>query len=274
MISMKSPFPGMDPFIEAGDYWGDFHDKLIGEIERELSARVPDRYVVRLAKRSYIELSDPDEAGQWVVPDVGIARRQVSKRKPARQRRGSDEGVAVLEQPVTMRALIDTEYQEPYLEIYERRLPHRLVTSIEVLSPANKRADSIGWRQYVHKRQIMLHGAANFVEIDLLRGGQRMPMSDDWPASPYYLLVARREVLDQGLVWPAFSVRPLPQIPVPLLPSDPDLNLSLQPLIDAVYQRSRYDIDYRQTTSLPLSADEIECISTSRKSPKRSSRNQ
>jgi hypothetical protein len=29
------------------------------------------------------------------------------------------------------------------------------------------------------------------MEIDLLRGGQRMPMLDSWPDSPYTLLIGR-----------------------------------------------------------------------------------
>src|SRR5258708_12454227 len=56
-FSMKSPFPGMDPFIEAFDLWGDFHDKLIGDLERVLSERVPERYVLRLNPPSYIPLN-------------------------------------------------------------------------------------------------------------------------------------------------------------------------------------------------------------------------
>ena len=38
---MPSPFPGMDSFIEACGLWGDFHDNLIAELERNLAARSP-----------------------------------------------------------------------------------------------------------------------------------------------------------------------------------------------------------------------------------------
>ena len=48
---MRSPFPGMDPFIECFGLWEDFHTKLIGEMERSLSSLVPDRYVVRYRVR-------------------------------------------------------------------------------------------------------------------------------------------------------------------------------------------------------------------------------
>ncbi len=39
---MRSPFPGMDPFIESFGLWEDFHSKLIGEMERTLASLVPD----------------------------------------------------------------------------------------------------------------------------------------------------------------------------------------------------------------------------------------
>ncbi len=45
---------------------------------------------------------------------------------------------------------------------------------------------------------------------------------------------------------------------MPLAPPDPDVPLALQPLIDAVYARSRYDmdIDYRERLRPPPSAEE------------------
>jgi hypothetical protein len=63
-------------------------------------------------------------------------------------------------------------------------VPAKLITCIEVLSPSDKRSGTEGSHQYTHKLQVYLEGAANFVEIDLLRGGRRMPMRDGWPDSP------------------------------------------------------------------------------------------
>jgi hypothetical protein len=48
--------------------------------------------------------------------------------------------------------------------------------------------------------------------------------------------------------------KPLPTIKVPLRPADQDVLLPLQPLIDDVYERGRYDIDYRQPCRPPLDA--------------------
>ncbi len=208
----------MDPYIEACGLWEDFHAKLIGEIERALAPVLPDHYVVRAGERSYVVLA-PSAGGSEhsMVPDIAVVAR-----RPSARRKKQAPGTAVAELPGAaqgpwaMRALVETEFRETFLEIREPNPRHRLVTSIEVLSPSNKRENSPGWAQYLRKRQAHLAGHANLVEIDLLRGGQRLPMADDWPDSPYYLLVARKEESPRCAVWPAHFRYPLPEIPVPV----------------------------------------------------------
>ena len=97
------------------------------------------------------------------------------------------------------------------------------------------------------------------MEIDLLRGGQAMPMIDAWRNTPYRLLVSRRQLMPDCKVWPGHSLRPLPPIPVPLLRPDPDVMLDLQPMVDSIYVRSRYhrSIDYAKPLTPPLSAEEM-----------------
>ena len=132
---MRSPFPGMDPYIEACGLWGDFHHDLISEIKHALAQAAPERYLVRAGERSYV-------------------------------------------------VLVEEEHREAFVEIYEATPEQRLVTSIEILSPSNKRPRTPGYDLYLRKRQSLLLGDANLVEIDLLRGGSRMPMLDLWPDSP------------------------------------------------------------------------------------------
>jgi hypothetical protein len=257
---MSSPFAGMDPFIEACKLWGDFHQSLIAEIKNSLARIAPERYLIRSEERDYVEFIESDEKKRKpFVPDVKIT-------EPLRRKkdRHSNGGVATVktEGPVLMRAFIEDEFRESFVEIYEAEPQQRLVTCIEVLSPENKRKGSKGWKLYHRKRQSLMLGDVNLVEIDLLRQGQRMPMVDNWPKSHYSILVARsgREGLCD--VWPAYSLQRLPQVPVPLAEPDPDLPLDLQPMIDAIYRLSRYSrsIDYRKKPSPPLRADEADCL--------------
>jgi Protein of unknown function (DUF4058) len=102
-----------------------------------------------------------------------------------------------------------------------------------------------------------MSGSFCLVEIDLLRGGQRMPMLDPWPDSPYTLLIAQAGS-QLCRVWRAHYRRSLPVIPVPLAKPDSDIPLDLQPMIDEIYQRFRYprSIDYTKPLTPPLDAAE------------------
>lgn len=252
---MKSPFPGMDPFIEDRRLWKDFHDDLIAEIKRAIAEVLPRRYIVRTAARSYIALVEAEERGEHQFdPDVSLTE----PRRPKAARRSAAETAATLvateQESLAVRAFIEEDFEERFIDIYELEPERRLVTSIEVLSPSNKKPRSPGRKKYLRKRQALLRGRASLVEIDLLRGGERMPMLDPLPDSPYYLLVARELTAPLCRVWRAFFDRPLPTIPIPLSHPDPDIPLALQPMVDAVYERSRYadDISYARPLTPPL----------------------
>jgi Protein of unknown function (DUF4058) len=67
-------------------------------------------------------------------------------------------------------------------------------------------------------------------------------------------LVARAKKYDLCRVWPIYFQVPAPAIPIPLAKPDPDILVDLQPMIDVVYERSRYarSIDYSKPLSPPL----------------------
>jgi hypothetical protein len=234
----------MDPFIEAQGKWEDFQNKLMGDTERYLSGVLPPRYAVRLGERSYVEYVNPEseDKGEHVFkPDVGLKTSA-----PAGAAMGS---TSVLDaSAVDMEGLVAEEIREVFLEIFEVDPRLRLVTGIEILSPANKRPGTVGWYQFERKRKVFLEGHAHLVEIDLLRGGRRMAMTTDWPESPYYLMVMRKEQAPKCKVWAAHFREPLPPIPIPLAAPDPDVTLALQPIVDGIYERSRYgrELDYHR----------------------------
>src|SRR5438552_338533 len=131
---MRSPFPGMDPFIEATSKWEDFHNKLMGDMERFLSQHLPPRYAVRLGERSYIDYLDPvlDRRGELLFkPDVGIKATSTDEPEVRAQTSVLDELA------VDMEGLVEAEFRELFLESHELDPELRLVTGIEVLSPAN-----------------------------------------------------------------------------------------------------------------------------------------
>jgi hypothetical protein len=245
----------MDPFIEACGLWEDFHPKLISEIERALSAVVPDRYFVGLETRSYIAIAGAEgKEFHPFLPDVGVASTET---RPAPKSSAVAEKATEFK-AVSMQAFVAEPFRETFIEILERDAERRLVTSIEVLSPSNKRRGSKGRKLYLRKRQALLLGAANLVELDLLRGGQRMPMMTPWPVCPYRLLVSRQERAPYCTVWPAHFQQPFPIIPVPLEPPDADIQLDLQPLVAAVYARARYAnrLDYSRLLQPALTDEE------------------
>src|SRR5439155_22060590 len=110
----------MDPYIEDGGLWANFHDDLIAEIKRSLAARLPERYFVQTGERSYVGIVGVDEKeAEPIYPDVEIE-------KPALGDRDSKTGGAVAgAEPaldtsgVTMRAFIDEHFRENFIEIYE-----------------------------------------------------------------------------------------------------------------------------------------------------------
>jgi hypothetical protein len=97
----------------------------------------------------------------------------------------------------------------------------------------------------------------NLVELDLLRGGDRLTFAKPLPAGDYYAFVTRdRQSFAQVYFWGLRD--PLPTILVPLQSPDPDISLDLASVFAGAYQRGRYSRRLRYNESLrpPLSADD------------------
>lgn len=149
------------------------------------------------------------------------------------------------------------EVREVYLTVRERE-SRTVVTVIEMFSPGNKRDGSDGRdgrEQYLRKRRSVLQSACHLVEIDLLRGGARMPTVSPLPQGDYFVFVCRAERRPEADVF-AWSLRQqLPAIPLPLADGEPDVKLDLQTLFDTVYDGLGYDyaLDYPSSFSFATS---------------------
>src|SRR5438094_5877760 len=180
---MPSPFPGMNPYLEQDDAWGDFHQRFLPAVAASLSPQVRPGYIVKLEEHLYIHELGDDERLFLGRADVAITHVSTAAKPQA--------GTAMLQAPAHGRipAVVDIERQS-YIEIRDRR-DRQLVTVLELLSPSNKKIGP-DREQYVAKRRQLLSGTVHFVEIDLLRGGPRMPL-EDLPGCDYYALVSRVE---------------------------------------------------------------------------------
>jgi hypothetical protein len=137
---------------------------------------------------------------------------------------------------------VDVE-ELPYIKIMDRE-HQTVVTVIEVLSPTNK-LNPADRAAYVAKRATLLRTQTHFIEIDLLRSGEPMPLTVQ-PTSHYRVMLSRAPERPNVVLWPLRLRDRLPRIPVPLRAPDPDLSLDLQDVLHRVYDAAGY-ADYIHT---------------------------
>ena len=244
---MPSPFPGMNPYLEQPELWSECHSRMIVAIADALDDLLSRAYRVAIEKRVY--LSQDDESLLIGIPDVAIVA-------PRSEASAIPQSATAVAEPVTVELPNLEEVQERYLEIREGGTG-TVITTIELLSPKNKRSGE-GRNAYLQKRQQTLNTATHWVEIDLLRGGEPMPMLGA-ARSDYRLLVSRSQERPKAQLY-AFGLRqPIPALPIPLRKGDTEPLLELQPLLHRVYDRARFAlaIDYGKVPNPRLSHEDL-----------------
>jgi hypothetical protein len=227
---MPSPFPGMNPYVERASVWHDFHESFMPLVRDLLTQQVLPRYFVRIDEHMYIhELpAEPRRLigrGDLLVPALSQTHTAAAA-----------EGM-VLEAPSEVELpQFDTEAMS-FLEVRDRD-HHELVTVIELLSPTNKYAGP-DRDQYLAKARQLQHSRVHFVEIDLLRGGPRMPWRD-MPECDYCVVVSRVERRPKAGIWPIRLRERLPEIPIPLRAGDNDARIDLQQVLHRIYDAAGY----------------------------------
>ncbi len=247
---MPSPFPGMNPYFEQDEVWHDFHQTFITAIRHALVKQVGSKYIVKLALHIYIRELASDERRLLGRADVGIGA--------PRSHVTGESTNGVLEAPTQcfVPAGVDV-LEESFIEV-RKADTRQLVTVIELLSPSNKYSGPDRESYLSKRRQLLLAGNVSFVEIDLLRGGPRLPLEGLQPCD-YYALVARAEQRPKVGVWPIQLRDPLPMISVPLLPGDTDARLNLQDLLQTTFDEGGYEnFIYDNEPEPRLSPDDAE----------------
>ncbi len=235
---MRSFFPGMDPYLEDPGGWTGVHDGLIARLRTELNRQLGPGFVADAGTSVYVVAADEQ---RWVFPDIYVieTRREEQARQGAR-----------LTAPVQVLLTVPETVSQPHILIRDRET-RRVMTVIDVLSPINKAPATTRARQdFLAKRHDTMASATNWVEIDLLRAGERPIEARGMGA--YYVLVKRAGEPAAG-IWPIGLREPLPRIGVPVRDDVSDARIGLQPVLDQVYSEGRYAdlIDYTQPPPPP-----------------------
>ena len=241
--NMKSPFPGMNPWLE-GYLWPDVHNRLAIVIAELLAPYIAPKYVARIDIAMYMD-DDPESEIGITYPDVELLRRNNNMlQEPA-----VAYGKGLTTEPTAIYPFVlPIEVKVARVEVRDTA-NNKLVTAIEILSPINKRKPNlINYREKVtelHKKGV------HVLEIDLLRRGTR-PYSY-LKSDKHYQMMLLRAKSNKAAVWAVGIQDALPILPVPLLAPDPDVVLDLGQALDIIFERSLYhlSIDYKKEAAPP-----------------------
>src|SRR5262245_37541372 len=126
---MPGPFPGMDPYLEEPAYWQGVHNRLIAYLDTALNKVLPEPYAAYTEVRCYKER--PEESDR--LEAVGDA---------------ADAPLHFEVWPI--------ENSEAYITIRDVTRNQRVITTIEILSHANKTIRNEGRRLYREKQEKIL----------------------------------------------------------------------------------------------------------------------
>lgn len=220
---MKSPFPGMDPYLE--EHWGDVHTSMTTYARDQLAGQLPPDLRVRVEEYTAAEADD----GDTMVP--------------------------LRNEPPTLRYLRITDVSSGNRLVTAIEFLHSANKAGEkrIAAYRDKRLRvSQGGASFV---EIDLLRAGEWV---FLVPQDSVPAKHQ---AHYRALICR--AIERGRVeYYGMSLQSqLPTIPVPLrqfrLPAESDVLLNLQELINQSYEAGRYDdIDYKAEPIPPLDADD------------------
>ena len=234
-MKKQNPFPGMNPLMELS--WPDVHVALIGYIRDMLGEELPDDLRAKGESDVYVI----SEGERKYRPDVVVIDDSWKQGIPPKwQPSTKHKGIAATEPTVLIAEV------EPHRWVEVRTDSGELVTVIEVISPANKFSQR---KAYEEKRASLIDAGVNFVEIDLLRGGDRLvnvqgthyeSLFMGLGPQHYTSCVTRAASPERREVYATSLRECLPTIRVPLRTTDADLALPLQDLINRCYTSGRY----------------------------------
>jgi hypothetical protein len=245
---MPSPFPGMNPYLEHEDAWHNFHMMFPGAVIAQLEPQVGPDYYLKTDEHVFIHELPEGTRGFFGKPDVFLGRSNLPP--------GDYVGTAVVpESNAQMVTLVAVDVERvPFVEIRDRR-NRRVITIIELLSPSNKNPGP-DRDYYVRKRYRTLASPANLIEIDLLRGGPRMPLAEK-VAGDYGILVSRATDRPRAVWYPNELRESIQKTTIPMGDGHPPVTLDVQSIIHSLYDAGGYrKFMYESSPVPPLNAED------------------
>ena len=222
MANSKEPQVGMHPTLEQPRYFPDLHASLCVDVRYWLAPRLPERYAISVERG--LSMTDEFGAPKQYRPDARIDRVE-SPETPYAD--------AVTVQPPSFTVDVPNQPQR-YLAI--RDGDQQLVTTIEILSPANKTGD--GYEDFRRKQEALARQEVHLVEIDLLTEGKRR-WRDARVDQADYVITVQRATSEIANVWATALGEALPTIPIPLRHPDADVPLPLERILQEYLTKSR-----------------------------------
>lgn len=233
MPTHTNPFPGMNPYFQ--DAWQSVHTRLITYISDALSSGLPPD--LNANPETNVVIDDHENPRNFRL-DVAVADLARPNFPPVRSFETANPTALAVADPIVFE---DEPAPQRWIEIREAN--GMLVTVIELLSPSNKRGEGI--ERYRAKRNGLISSGVALVEIDLIRGGQHVTAIDlerlSFPRGTcHHVCVARPSAFERREVYLCPLREPLPTIRVPLRPTDCDVPLAIQSLVDRGFEASRF----------------------------------
>jgi hypothetical protein len=251
---MPSPFPGMNPYLENTQFWSQVHNRLIVEIADVINPQIRPKYRMELEQRVYTDTESNGQNYELVgIPDNAVL-------KPSSKVNPSSSNVAVAPpkvKPLTITIPQPETIKEWYLQVKDVETK-QVITVVEILSPKNKKVGE-GRHKYLTKRERVLMSLTHFIEIDLLRKGEIMPMNiSEEIKTDYRIIISRSDRRPQAELYAFNLAQEIPSIPLPLKPEDEEPLIPLQTLLHSIYERGSYDlaINYQKQSLADLSEDD------------------
>src|SRR5262245_59090195 len=118
---MHSPFPGMDPYLEAPSLWPDVHTSLMNIFREQLTPLLAPKYLAELETQVVIDRLDDDP--QVVLPDVRLTSSEVP---------GETLSTITVAAPAPVQVRVPLDVPTRLVSVYIRqRETARLVTAYE-----------------------------------------------------------------------------------------------------------------------------------------------